>query len=81
MLELTCVDYTGNVLGPGYFDPDAVVAVLPLRIVTGGGSRELTQISVGGTLFPVMETVALVMEKLDALFAEEDDDDAGEGVL
>lgn len=80
MLELTCVDYTGNVLGPGFFDPEAVTAVLPFRIVTGGNARELTQICVSGVIFPVMETVALVMEKLDALFAEEDDD-AGEGVL
>lgn len=70
MLELTTLDTgTGFALGPCYIDPSAIFAVAPAVI---GGGKKATSVYAGGAIFFVMESVELVMEKLEAFEAEEE---------
>lgn len=73
MLELTTLDYgTASVLGPCYVHPDTISAVAPAVIV---GGKKATGIYMGGTILYVVESVELVMEKLEAIFAEAEEDE------
>jgi len=73
MLELTALDTgTGIALGPCYIHPDTITAVAPAVI---GGGKKATTVYMGGTILYVVESVELVMEKLEAIFAEAEEDE------